>query len=195
MNRIKHSIVFVAVLLAALTVDSCEFRSLERENAELMVSVYIPDAVFTKAETGKVNPLNDEKKVTCLDIWAFFHETGNLISHQTFSAGLDNTGLYHSTITRFGLPLTDEVFNSLAGGTTVDVYVLANMSSASSIESRDDLDNLVLSGDLFGVSPLTTAVPEAGLPMSGVLKEATVTGEYLVRDAQAGRVENPFRFQ
>ena len=40
MNRIKHSIVFVAVLLAALAVDSCEFRTLERENAELMVSIY-----------------------------------------------------------------------------------------------------------------------------------------------------------
>jgi len=179
MNGIKHSIVIVAVLLAALTVDSCEFRTLERENAELMVSIYLPDAVLTKAETGKVNPLNDEKRVTSLDIWVFFHETGTLIRHEAFSAGLDSTGLAHSTVTRFGLPLNDEVFNDLMGGATVDVYVLANIS-AGTIETRDALDNLVLSGTLFGASTLTMAVPTAGLPMSGVLKDKSVTGGFPV---------------
>ena len=83
-------------------------------------------------------------------------------------------------MTRFGLPLNDDVFNALMGGATVDVYVLANMPSAGTIETRDVLENLVLSGDLFGTSPLTMAVPTAGLPMSGVLKDKSVTGGFPV---------------
>ena len=75
MNRIRYSIVIVAALLAALLLNAC-VHPLEHDNAELLVSIYIPDAVFTKAETGKVNPLNDEKKITSLHVWVFLHSDG-----------------------------------------------------------------------------------------------------------------------
>lgn len=183
MNRIRYSIVIVAALLAALLLNAC-VHPLEHDNAELLVSIYIPDAVFTKAETGKVNPLNDEKKITSLHVWVFLHSDGSLISDKSFGAGrevLDSTGLGYSATTRFALPLDEENFKTLRSGAEVDVYVLANMPSADGITTREALENLVLEGTVFGATtPLTTSVPSEGLPMSGALRGATVTGGYPV---------------
>ena len=184
MYRIKH-IIALAVFIA-LVAASCKREQPSHDDAQLMVSLYIPGSVMTRAETGMVNPLSEELKITSLQIWAFLSESGTLISYKYFSPDLENTGMPNSTITRFGMPLSDEMFNLLTASPRpkVDVYAVANASSAVSVvpgegTSRADLDALVVT-KIGGNWPLTKEVPEAGLPMSGVIKGADVTGGYPV---------------
>jgi len=189
MNRMRH-IFFVAMLLTALSAVSCTLVRLydEYEEPQLMVSLYIPGATMTRAETGMVNPLEEEKKITSLQIWAFLSEDGTLISYKSFGDGLEDTGLSNATITRFGLPLSEEMFALLTSENRpkVDVYAVANVASAVAEENmptgnstRTKLDYMILT-EMGGNSPLTRAVPQAGLPMSGVLKNADVNGGYPV---------------
>lgn len=175
------------MLLMAWPFTACE-RTLVEDLPELSVSIYIPDMSTTKAETGNVGALASEKVFSFLQIWVFLHDDGQLVGYKSFSPTLlESTSLTHSATTRFGMPLSPAMFKNLSqDGTTVDVYALANAVSvpnAADLDeetTRSELDAIVLSGSTFGASPLTMAVPTAGLPMSGVLKEATVTGGYPV---------------
>lgn len=188
MNRTRLIRFLSAVLLAALSAFSCRRETSESQQAELQVALYIPDAVMTRAEDPSVTPLEAERTVTTLHVWAFLHDTGELVSYKLFDNNLDQSGLSHSTVTRFGLPLSDEMFKRLTATDprpSVDVYALANADSALSGElpdkntSQADLEALVVNG-IGGNDQLTMAVPTAGLPMSGVRKNAVVTGGYPV---------------
>lgn len=185
-----HIFFMTVVLLAALPVSSCRHPEPEQEPAELSVSIYIPDITATKAETGSVGSLSSEKVFSSLQLWVFLSggaNDGQLVGYKGYtSAQLADTGLPHSAVTRFAMPLSHQMFETLSqDGTRVDVYALANAASVTDGTlgegtSRSTLDGIVLSGSAFGVSPLTMAVPAAGLPMSGVLKAAPVTGGYPV---------------
>lgn len=187
MKKLRHILNFTVMLLLALPAVSCRQSTPEEDTAELSVSIYIPDLVATKAETGSVGAITSEKVFSSLQLWVFLHggtNDGQLVGYKGFTAAqLTDTGLPHSAITRFAMPLSREMFNTLSqDGTRVDVYALANAADATLGEgtTRSGLDALVLSGSAFGVSPLTMAVPATGIPMSGVLKEAQVTGGYPV---------------
>lgn len=191
MKRMMHIISMAVMLLAALPVVSCHHSDkIEAAQGELAVSIYIPDVIATKAETGNVEALDNEKIFTSLQLWVFVSgggSDGQLAGYKGFtSAELVDTGLPHDAITRFGMPLSREMFALLSQeGARVDVYAIANAESAGTAlpgetTTRAELDALVLSGSAFGASPLTTAVPATGLPMSGLLKNATVTGGYPV---------------
>ncbi|MBP5720380.1 MAG: hypothetical protein J6W82_04890 [Bacteroidales bacterium] len=186
-----HILGMAVMLLAALPVISCHHP--EEALPELSVSIYIPDVIATKAETGSVGALASEKVFSSLQFWVFISGTseGQLVGYKGFNASelaavLADTGLPHSTITRFGMPLSPEMFALLSqGGTKVDVYALANAASVTEAvlgegTTRNELDAIVLSGSTFGAEPLTMTVPTSGLPMSGVLKAAPVTGGYPV---------------
>ena len=175
-----------AVLLA-LSAVSCKREPVMRTAPELQVSLYIPTATLTKAETGTVNPLSEELRITSLQIWAFLSEGGTLVSYKNFTSNLEQAGVSNSTIIRFGLPLEQAMFNRLTGTNPrpkVDVYAVANVASATDSNldentSRDVLDAVVVN-QIGGNSPLTMSVPDAGLPMSGVIKGGDVTGGYPV---------------
>ena len=176
----------LAALISMLPVASCRKGSPALEGGSLQVSMYIPRSTITKAETGMVSPLEEELKITSLQIWAFLSNDGTLISYKSFTDGLEQSGVSRSTITRFGLPLSQEMFKTLTTDPrpNVDVYAVANVASATDTQldentTRDALDAVIVN-QIGGNSPLTMAVPEAGLPMSGVLKKADVTGGYPV---------------
>lgn len=176
----------LAALISMLPVVSCRKESPALEGGSLQVSMYIPGSTITKAETGMVSPLEEELKITSLQIWAFLSNDGTLISYKSFTEGLEQSGVSRSTITRFGLPLSQEMFKTLTTDPrpNVDVYAVANVASATDAQldentTRDALDAVIVN-QIGGNSPLTMAVPEAGLPMSGVLKKADVTGGYPV---------------
>lgn len=186
MIRMRHIVLWA--LFLSLCAASCKRDSLEHTQPELQVSLYIPGATITKAETGTVNPLAEELKITTLQIWAFLSESGEFISYKDFASdsGLERSGASNSTITRFGLPLSQEMFERLTSDPRpkVDVYAVANAQSATDAalgvgSSREDLDAIVIN-KIGGNSPLTMAVPDAGLPMSGVVKGGDVTGGYPV---------------
>ena len=191
MKRMMHILSMAVMLLAALPVISCHRPDpLEENPAELSVNIYIPDITPTKAETGSVGALDSEKIFSSLQLWVFVSggaSDGQLVGYKGFSsAELAGTGLPHSTVTRFGMPLSREMFALLSQSSTkVDVYAVANAASAGQASlgegtTRTELDAVVITGTTFGPSPLTMAVPAAGLPMSGVLKGASVTGGYPV---------------
>lgn len=179
----------MAAFAALLAISCRREKAPVSADTQLMVSLYIPGAIMTRAETGMVNPLSEERKFTSLRIWAFFSDTGELISYKCFqnsdNTPLNQTGLSNSAITRFGLPLTEDVFNLLnTSRPPVDVYAVANVESAvadvpGENTSRKDLDQIVIN-KIGAAWPLTRAVPDAGLPMSGVLKGGIVTGGYPV---------------
>lgn len=190
MKRMSFICRMAAALLMALQVFSCTRPEAEADPAELSVSIYIPDLVATKAETGSVGALGSEKVFSSLQLWVFLGggaNDGQLVGYKAFtSSQLADTGLPHSAITRFAMPLSREMFNTLsADGARVDVYAVANAASATNVSlgeatTRSELDAVMISGATFGASPLTMAVPAAGLPMSGVLKSAAVSGGYPV---------------
>ena len=191
MKRMMHIFGMAMLLLAALSVISCHHSDkIEVIHGELAVSIYIPDIIATKAETGSVGALDNERIFSSLQLWVFVSggtSDGQLVGYKGFtSADLADTGLPHDAITRFGMPLSREMFTLLSqSGTRVDVYALANAASAVNTTpgegtTRAELDALVMAGDTFGPSSLTMAVPATGLPMSGVLKNAAVSGGYPV---------------
>lgn len=178
--------IILGAVLLVLSAASCKREPIAHTVPELQVSLYIPGATLTKAETGTVNPLAEELRITSLQIWAFLSEEGTLISYKSFSANLEQAGVSNSTTIRLGLPLEQAMFTRLTSDPrpNVDVYAVANVASATDIElnentTRDALDAVVVN-QIGGNSPLTLAVPEAGLPMSGVIKRGDVSGGYPV---------------
>lgn len=190
MERLWH-ILYAAILLVAV-LSACCYSPIEptEELTELSVNIYIPDAIATKAETGAVAPLDNEKVFSSLQIWVFIssgENDGRLVGYKGLSAPqLEQTGLTYSAITRFGIPLSREMFLLLSEeDARVDVYAVANAASATAAPlgeatTRSELDAVVLSGSSFGTNPLVSEVPATGLPMSGLLKSAPVTGDYPV---------------
>lgn len=183
MYRFKHIILWATAFFAMLSGASCAREVILKEQPQLMVSLYVPGSTLTRA--AMVSPLEEEMKITSLQIWAFLSEDGSLISYKSIGPVVAESGLPNSTITRIGMPLTQEMFSRLtdASKPAVDVYALANAESAVSFPpgpttTRDNLDNLVL--EKFGGAIPTMAVPATGLPMAGVMKNASVTGGYPV---------------
>ncbi|MBR4735227.1 MAG: hypothetical protein IK052_03965 [Bacteroidales bacterium] len=169
-----------------LPILSCRRESPNLPDPVLQVSLYIPGSTITKAVTGTVDPLEEELKITSLQIWAFMAADGRLITYRSFDEDIDRSGVSNSNITRFGLPISQGMFKLLTTDPRpkVDVYAVANVASATSATlgagtTRDELDAVIIS-EIGGNSPLTMAVPEAGLPMSGVLKGTDVSGGYPV---------------
>ena len=187
MKMMMHILRMAVMLLMALPVISCHHLDREVNQAELSVNIYIPDILSTKAETGNVGSLNNEKNFSFLQLWVFVSggaRDGDLVGYKGFtSTQLVNTGLSHDAVTRFGMPLSREMFHLLSQpDTRVDVYALANVASIkaslSQETTRAELDALSITDPFFGGTSLTMSVPEAGLPMSGTLKAAPVTGVY-----------------
>lgn len=186
MSRIRHIIGLAAVLLVALAAGAC-VHPLVHENAELMVSLYIPDVLATKAETGGVNPSAAEQKITSLQIWVFL-PSGRRAAYEEYDLDdpetpAEATGLTHNAITRFAMRLDPPMFDSLTlSNATADVFAVVNAQSLGLTKNttRSELEEAVMKDDYFGVDPLTMAVPADGLPMSGILRNAPVTGGYPV---------------
>ena len=194
MNKFRHIIAVAAVLLAALSAGSCVQPLPVREDTQLMVSLYIPDIVATKAGTGWIDPAEEEKRIDSLQIWVFLTGENTLVTYKNVKTGSgtpafdpDETGLLHAGVTRIGMDLTPAMFSTLSSpGTKVDVYAVANAVAGWNLDentSKTQLEALVLAdadGLFGGTGQLTVSVPASGLPMSGVLKEKPVTGGYPV---------------
>lgn len=203
MKKIRHIIGLAAVLFAALSAGSCQDPSRAYDDAQLLISVYIPETVPTKADPTVTALQNKERTIYSLQVWVFLHhpgyaDDGFLICYGNFDQHLSETGLPNSAITRFGVPLTGPQYTRLReSGTKVDVYAVANMPSGSAVRildqgnvatatlnediTRAELEKVVLTGDSFGAETLVTSFPDAtGLPMAGVLEDAPVSGDYPV---------------
>lgn len=185
-----------AIILAAVTAAGC-FRDpliYRLERGELNVRVYIPDASVTKAETGLEPALDPERTVSSLQIWVFRSgatTAAGLVGYRKLDGeDLAATGLGTGHETRFTIPVDDAfvsekpnvdvyaVVNAVSAGFTIDKFSYA--SGDWSKVNPTDLQDFVMSGDIFGVNTLVSEVPAEGLPMAGLATNQAVTGDFPV---------------
>lgn len=155
----------------------------------LNIYVYAPgQAVPTRGNTGQVDadPI-EENTIHTLQIWMYTHEeTPTLVTYFKTNAFQQDPQNTDDTY-KFELPI-DESYVDKDPRPTVDVYVLANVTANNcglnfdESTSKTDLEAAVLKydadagTDYFGLTAPVTAVPDDGLPMSGVLRNQTVSG-------------------
>ena len=199
MQRIYRHIGFWLCSMIVLLCQACGSDD-GSEPSQLDINVYTPGrAVVTRADVEKINPDEAEKAVNSLQIWVFVAENkssdagslqvGQLVGYLspqiTTPTSTDFVGKYQMTVS--------DLFATLRP--KVNVYVVANVGTANTGNtltagtSMRDLENALIqhdgANDYFGLtSPMTTAVPTGGLPMSGVLKNTEVGGSRPVLKVQ-----------
>jgi len=191
--------VVTVLLLSACKSSDTEEEEPVKQSPVLNIYVYTPDnPTVTRADVGYVTAADAERAVNSLHIWVFTHETtprfvGYLNPGSSdirrLSSSDQNTAVYQMLVPDW---FTETKPN-------VDVYVMANVTAANcglSLQldkdtKRADLDAILIKKDeteggkdYFGLTtlPATTgavvqAVPDDGLPMSGVLKDLVVKGD------------------
>lgn len=157
----------------------------EQQPTMLQIYVYAPDRMLmTRANTDWVSGLTAESQIKTLQIWVFEHDSGNPVGYFTPPT---TTDLNSNGSAVYQMAVTPQFATNKP---EVDVYVLANVGMTTcgvdfgENATRDQLEAAVMehttgeSGkDPFGLTTPITAVPDDGLPMSGVLRNQVVTGE------------------
>ncbi len=190
--------IFLLLTLAALAATACR-RTLDEE-PELILWLDIEAPAETKGSEGSVPAEGSEDAIKDLHIWVFLNETvdennpaGKLLGYINPISSRpdpDNKNTISDPLTqyenRYHIPLDRVVAQAKP---KVDIYVIGNPASIgqgglSESTTRATLDDLVMSGNCFGVGtdgkPICTAVPSDGLPYSGVAKGLSMTGSYPV---------------
>ena len=188
--------IFILLSLIALLILplSCHKNELE-SGARLEVFIYIPAQEMTRGATGSVTAdPTAERMVYDLKIWIFDHAQDTLIGYLEPSVNNLQSGAQES----FSIYINDATKDAKPN---LDVYVLANGPaggiSLGAASTRVQLEDALLTGSYFGTSPLTSSVPEGGLPMSGFLKNAPMTGtglSFSVSTVHLQRLVSKLRF-
>ena len=184
-NRYKMLVLLLAILLVACSGGSDPITEVPTTPTDgpsvLNIYVYAPgQSVPTRGNTGQVNAAEAEDAIHTLQIWVYTTEaTPKLVTYFKTNA-FQQTPTENDTY-KFELPI-DDTFASSNNRPTVDVYVLANVTTNNcglnfdEHTAKTDLENAVLAENYFGVTNPVTAVPFEGLPMSGKLTNQTVSG-------------------
>ena len=169
-------------LISALLMTACsssdpteEPQPGQQKQTMLTIYVYSPEhPIMTRADVGPVDATEAESKVTLLQIWVYDKDgkkVGYLRTEETATLNGGEGAVYQ-------IPVPDDFAQNKPN---VDVYVLANITynnTFTETTSRTDLlDNAKIPTGKYGLSPLTTTVPDDGLPMAGVLKDQPVIGD------------------
>ena len=191
----------IMLLLIACSGDSGSTDA--KQPAVINVYVFAPDKpIITRGDIGEVEPINNdesESKITTLQIWVFEHNTENLISYYSPESV---TNLNNDAGATYQLS-TSNAFTDAETKPKVDVYVVANVTAANTgitlgeRITRTALEAALIKDNYFGLNTLTKKVPDAGLPMSGVLRGVSVTGSapvYKISNVTLTRTVSKIRF-
>lgn len=205
---------YIGLMLTVLLLTACSRESDTTETKQpsvINVYVFAPDKpIITRGDIGDVSPITiNESKITKLQIWVFDHTTGALVSYYSPESvdnlnGTNNNGEAHYQLS-VSEAFAQAAQTAQANNTEkphVDVYVVANTASCgipSLGEStiRTELEALMIQKDYFGLTTLTDEVPEAGLPMSGVLRNVEIQGSspvYRLENVKLTRAVSKIRF-
>lgn len=190
-------LMFFVLLLAACSKNE---DSPEEIQPVINVYVYSPDhPVVTRGDIGNVDPIEKESLINSLQIWVFEHGTENLVSYyqpETVSNLNDDKGVTYQLN-------VSEAFAKADPKPTVDVYVVANVKSENcglsygEETTRATLEEAKIGSGYFGLPSLRAEVPDAGLPMSGVLRDVAVTGSapvFKISSVKLTRAVSKLRF-
>ena len=161
------------VLVAACSKSNDAYAEQEQQPTVLTIYVYAPEkAVATRSDMGDVDATSAESRVNSLQIWVFEHEDATLVGYLSPTVSLLNSEQAEAYLLDVSALFAEMHPN-------VDVYVLANAAGMGlgAGSTRSALEDAVMSGDNFGISQPTTAVPPGGMPMSGVLRDQPVCGD------------------
>lgn len=201
--KVIRDIVWMLIMLLLIACSGDGDSSETKQPAVINVYVFAPDKpIITRGDIGEVDPIDNsinESKITSLQIWVFEHNTENLISYYTPESV---SNLNNDAGATYQLS-TSNAFSDAETKPKVDVYVVANVTAANSgitlgeRTTRTALEAALISGEYFGLNTLTNKVPEAGLPMSGVLRGVSVTGSapvYKISNVTLTRAVSKIRF-
>ena len=178
MRKALTFILALMLMACSSSSDEVEKTPSQEEEQQPMLSfyVYAPEhPLLTRATVGDVNPIGEEAQVNSLQIWVFETANGKLVAYyEAKSSDIEKLNTNEGGV--YQVPVTHDFANRRP---RVDVFVLANAtnSTAGSNATRAELEAALLSKTVFGYETLARTVPEAGLPMSGVLKDQPITGE------------------
>ena len=208
-------------MLVVLLLTACSSESDTTETKQppvINIYVYAPDKpMITRGDIGVVSPINNainESKITKLQIWVFETGTNKLVSYYSPESVANLNGTNSSGEAHYQLSVSEAFAQAAqvaqANNTEkphVDVYVVANTASCGMafVETtpRADLEAAMIkksgtaNNDYFGLTTLTDEVPEAGLPMSGVLRNVEVQGSspvYRLDNVKLTRAVSKIRF-
>lgn len=144
----------------------------------------------------ETNPSPDtEEKITSIRVWAFKSDTNKATA--TPIGFKSETNLSAQGSHNVSMMITRKNAETLRKS-KIDLYILLNAESEGVLDGKDcikmtraDLENLVIK-DHFGIdngTAQTTVVPDAGLPISRVIKELDVTNN--IKDNAAEAAANP----
>jgi len=201
--KVIRDIGWMLIMLLLIACSGDGDSSETKQPAVINVYVFAPDKpIITRGDIGEVDPIDNsinESKITSLQIWVFEHNTDNLIAYYSPESV---SNLNSGTGATYQLSASN-AFTDAETKPQVDVYVVANVTSANSGISlgerttRTALEAALISGDYFGLNTLTNQVPDAGLPMSGVLRGVSVTGSapvYKISNVTLTRTVSKIRF-
>ena len=162
------------LLLTACSSSSNEEPEQEFDNLVLKFYVYTPERPMITRAADDVNPLSGENDIHSLQIWVFETGTNRLVGYLEPENYPEN-----GVGVEYQMPAS-KWFSKAAVKPNVDVYVVANaaaagLSSLGESSTRDDLEAAKIGSEYFGVdAPVSTFTN--GLPMSGVLRNQSITG-------------------
>lgn len=158
----------------------------DTSKTKLYIYVYAPqEEQSSRAYDGDVNPIPNENSVYSLQIWVFGHTSHNLLGYYASSqpSTLSTANPYEL------IQMTiDETYAETEAGSRehVDVYVAANVENSNCNVELDEkmtqaqLEAALLqktTADPFGMtSPVSIVPANVGLPMTGVVRDLSVTG-------------------
>lgn len=180
-TRLHIGWLWSSIILIVLTACSSSDDKAGQQPTMLTIYVYSPEhPMLTRSDVGPVNATEAENKVTSLQIWVYDgvgNRVGYLNTKETATLNAGEGAVYQ-------IPVPDDFAKNKPN---VDVYVMANVTSETcgitpadftESTSRTNLqDKAKIVEPHFGLSSLTTVVPDDGLPMAGALKDQPVIGD------------------
>lgn len=185
-SLISHSfILYFSLFISQLAfLTACNSSDGEDQQKPTMLTIYVfspEQPIITRGDVGPVNASEAENKVNSLQLW-IFDTSGNKVGYlKTTETATLNTG--QGAI--YQIPVSDEFAQNKPN---VDVYVLANVTTANcgistTLDENTTREALIeqakITSGHFGLTSAspTTAVPDDGLPMAGILKNQPVIGD------------------
>lgn len=201
--KVIRDIGWMLIMLLLIACSGDGDSSETKQPAVINVYVFAPDKpIITRGDIGEVDPISNdesESKITSLQIWVFEHNTDNLIAYYSPESV---SNLNSGTGATYQLS-TSNAFSDAETKPKVDVYVVANVTAANTDitlgerTTRTALEAALIEDNYFGLNTLTNKVPDAGLPMSGVLRGVSVTGSapvYKISNVTLTRTVSKIRF-
>lgn len=142
---------------------------------QLSVTLDIPSAILTRADEGEAPARGRENDLHDLRLWVFTSANHAPVGYLEIQEGDFPT---HGEARQYAIPVSRTFADERP---QVDVFVLANQTSIDlslgASASWQDLNGASFGGVCFGPEePVREVSPTAGLPMSGVLMNASVEG-------------------